>query len=120
MSINFNSRNRPPKGPLAQLLTLVGAVLALAAAFMFSLVFFAVLAIAGLGLWLYFWWTTRGLRRQMREQRADPRRARDFAGGPSAASGATNAAAESAESGDVIEGEAVRIFDEGKPPGGPL
>jgi hypothetical protein len=109
MSINFNSRRRPRQGPLAQLLTLFGAVLALVAAFMFSLVFFAVLAIAGLGLWLYFWWTTRGLRRQMREQRADPMRQRDFAAGPS---GATNAAA---ASGEVIEGVAVRVVDEGKP-----
>ena len=48
MSINFNSRGRQPKGLIAQLLTVIGGALVLGAAFMFSLVFFAVLAIAGL------------------------------------------------------------------------
>ena len=68
MSINFNSRGRQPKGLIAQLLTVIGGALVLGAVFMFSLVFFAVLAIAGLIFWLYFMWKTRALRRQMREQ----------------------------------------------------
>jgi hypothetical protein len=109
MSINFNSRGRPPKGLFSQLLTLIGAVLALAAAFMFSLVFFAVLAIAGLCLGLYFWWTTRGLRRRLREQRADPMGARNFSAEPSGA----------VAGGEVIEGEAVRVVDPGRHPGDP-
>lgn len=95
MSTNFNSRGRPPQGPVAQLLTVIGGALVLGAAFMFSLVFFAVLAIAGLIFWLYFMWKTRALRRQMREQQG------------AQAPGPTPPA-----SGDIIEGEAVRVVDE--------
>ena len=100
MSINFNSRGRQPKGLFAQLLTVIGGALVLGAAFMFSLVFFAVLAIAGLIFWLYFMWKTRALRRQMREQMDVQMDAQ--------ASGPASAPA----SGDIIEGEAVRVVDE--------
>ena len=96
MSINFNSRGRPPQGPIAQLLTVIGGALVLGAAFMFSLVFFAVLAIAGLIFWLYFMWKTRALRRQMREQ----------------LDAGARASASAPASGDIIEGEAVRVVDE--------
>ena len=99
MSINFNSRGRQPKGLIAQLLTVIGGALVLGAAFMFSLVFFAVLAIAGLIFWLYFMWKTRALRRQMREQLDAS--ARSQACSPSAPA-----------AGDIIEGEAVRVVDE--------
>ena len=99
MSINFSSRGRPPQGPLAQLLTVIGGALVLGAAFMFSLVFFAVLAIAGLIFWLYFMWKTRALRRQMREQL-------DAGAGAQASAPTTEA------SGEIIEGEAVRVVDE--------
>ena len=102
MSINFSSRGRPPQGPLAQLLTVIGGALVLGAAFMFSLVFFAVLAIAGLVFWLYFLWKTRALRRQMREQidaQMDAQRG-------------TQASGPAPTSGDIIEGEAVRVVDE--------
>jgi uncharacterized membrane protein YccC len=105
MSINFNSPGRPPKGPVAQLLALIGGVVVLTAAFMFSLVFFAVLAIAGLIFWLYFMWKTRALRRQMREH-LDAQR-----GAQASASAATPSAP---ASGEVIEGEAVRVVDEGR------
>ena len=100
MSISFNSRRRRPQGPVAQLLTVIGGALVLGAAFMFSLVFFAVLAIAGLIFWLYFMWKTRALRRQMREQMDVQMDAQ--------ASGPASAPA----SGDIIEGEAVRVVDE--------
>ena len=100
MSINFNSRGRRPQGPVAQLLTVIGGALVLGAAFMFSLVFFAVLAIAGLIFWLYFMWKTRALRRQMREQMDVQMDAQ--ASGPES----------SPASGDIIEGEAVRVVDE--------
>ena len=101
MSISFNSRGRPPQGPLAQVLTVLGGALVLGAAFMFSLVFFAVLAIAGLVFWLYFMWKTRALRRQMRQQ--FEREMGDQASAPNASSSA---------SADIIEGEAVRVVDE--------
>ena len=100
MSISFNSRRRPPQGPLAQLLTVLGGALVLGAAFMFSLVFFAVLAIAGLIFWLYFMWKTRALRRQMREQ-LDAERTVQASG-----------SASPPPAGDIIEGEAVRVVDE--------
>jgi len=98
MSINFSSRGRQPQGLLAQVLTVIGGALVLGAAFMFSLVFFAVLAIAGLIFWLYFMWKTRALRRQMREQLDAG--ARGSASPPPPASG------------EIIEGEAVRVVDE--------
>ena len=37
-------------------------------ALMFSVVLFAVLLTVGAAAWAYFWWKTRDLRRQMREQ----------------------------------------------------
>lgn len=107
MSISSNSRGRPPQGPLAQLLTVIGGALVLGAAFMFSLVFFAVLAIAGLIFWLYFMWKTRALRRQMREQI-------DAQMGAQSSGPATSAPA----SGDIIDGEAVRVVDEDRRIGG--
>jgi hypothetical protein len=107
MSISFNSRGRPPQGPLAQLLTVLGGALVLGAALMFSLVFFAVLAVAGLLFWLYFMWKTRALRRQMREQ-IDAQMGAQSSGPPTSAPA----------SGDIIDGEAVRVVDEDRRIGG--
>ena len=101
MSINFDSRGRPPKGPVAQLLAVIGGALVLGVALMFSLVFFAVLAVAGLIFWGYFMWKTRALRRQMRDHLDAQRRAQP-----------TEPAASAPASGEVIEGEAVRVVDE--------
>lgn len=39
-------------------------------ALMFSVVLFAVVLTVGLAVWGWFWWKTRDLRKQMREQRA--------------------------------------------------
>lgn len=103
MNTNFDPGRRPPKGPIAQLLAVIGGMLALAAALMFSLVFFAVLAVAGLSLWLYFWWTTRALRRQMREHAQS---------GAEASGAGAAAPSEPASGGATIEGEAVRVVDE--------
>lgn len=110
MNINFDAR-RPGKGPLAKLLALLGAVLALIAALMFSLVFFAVAAVAVLGLWGYFWWTTRALRRQMRAQ-LDAAQAR--AGAADSTMGAAAPGPDADPGGEIIEGEAVRVVDEGR------
>lgn len=46
---------------------LVGAAL-LVLGVMFSVVLLAVLAVAGLAAWGYFWWKTRKLRRALRER----------------------------------------------------
>ena len=86
-------------GPLSRLLTALIGILVLGAALMFSLVFFAVLAVAGVVFWLYFLWKTRALRRQMREQMDAQMDAQSS--GPAAPA-----------SGDIIEGEAVRVVDE--------
>ena len=99
MNINFNPAGRQPKGPVAQVLTAIFGVLFLAGALMFSLVFFAVIAVAGLVLWGWFWWKTRALRRQIREQMQ-------------AQSVEMDSAPES--EGKVIEGEVIRVVDEGK------
>jgi hypothetical protein len=102
MNINFNPAKQP-KGVLAQVLTLIVSAVLLVAALAFSAVFLAVIAVAGLILWIYFWWKTRALRAHLRlqmEQQADGQRP-DFK--PQAAEPA---------SGDIIEGEAVRVVDE--------
>ncbi len=98
MNINFDSAGRQPKGPVAQVLTVIVGVLFLAGALMFSLVFFAVIAVAGLVLWLWFWWKTRALRKQIREQmQAQSVEPPDL---------------EPMEKGEVIEGEVIRVVDE--------
>ena len=102
MSINFNSRGRPPQGLVAQVLTVIGGALVLGVALMFSLVFFAVVAVAGLIQWLYLWWKTRALRRLMREQAA---RQMNGQSPDSQAAGPDSG-------GEIIEGEAVRVVDE--------
>ena len=97
MNINFNRPPRSPKGILAQLFTVVVGAILLGAAFMFSLVFFAVLAISGVILWLYFWWKTRALRQQMRDQ--PPLSPADF----------VRPTENTPTSGEIIEGEATRV-----------
>ena len=102
MNTNFDPARRQPQGLLARVLTVVVGLLALAAAFMFSIVIFAVVAIVGLIVWLYFLWTTRALRQQIREQMREQMHAQD----------AAPKAAEPNPSGEVIEGESVRVVDE--------
>ena len=99
MSINYDPAGRQAKGPVAQVLTAILGVIVLAGALMFSLVFFAVIAVAGLVLWGWFWWKTRALRRQIREQMQAQSVEMDSA--PEA-------------QGEVIEGEVIRVVDEGK------
>ena len=100
MSINYDPAGRQAKGPVAQVLTAILGVIVLAGALMFSLVFFAVIAVAGLILWGWFWWKTRALRRQIREQmQAQSVDAPDF---------------EPMAEGEVIEGEVIRVVDEAK------
>ncbi|MBL8383822.1 MAG: hypothetical protein JNM90_12135 [Burkholderiales bacterium] len=77
---------------LRNLFAFVTGIVALAAAFMFSLVLLAVLLVVGVVVGGYFWWKTRALRRAMRE-----------AGGREAAM------RPGARGGEVIEGEAVVV-----------
>lgn len=60
-------RQSPQLGPLGKLLALVAGAILLVVGFLFSVVFLAIVAVAGLGVWTYFWWKTRKLRQAMRE-----------------------------------------------------
>jgi membrane protein implicated in regulation of membrane protease activity len=102
MNISFDPQGRPPQGPLARIAAVIVGLLLLAAGFMFSLVVFAVLAVVGLVLGVYFWWKTRAIRKMMREQAADPLRAQPPVPPPAA----------TGSGGQVIEGEAVRVPEE--------
>ncbi|MFZ4538317.1 hypothetical protein [Propionivibrio sp.] len=102
MNINFKAASRPPRGVLARILTIIVGLLVLATAFMFSLVFFAVVAVAGLVFWLYFWWKTRALRKQIREQ----------INAQMGAQANQHQASEPGSGGEIIEGEAVRVVEE--------
>ena len=118
MNINFRLPNQPGQGPLARVLALLGAALALALAFTFSLVFLAAVAVAGLLVWGYVWWKTRELRRQLRAAGIDGTNGINGLGGAGAcdgfarAAGQRDTAQESAATGEIIEGEAVRVVDE--------
>ena len=50
---------------LKNLLGLLTGAILLLLGFMFSVVILSVLAVIGLGVWIYFWWKTRALRRAM-------------------------------------------------------
>ncbi|MEO8411446.1 MAG: hypothetical protein ABI478_12830 [Propionivibrio sp.] len=119
MNTNFDPSQRRltgEKSVVAQILTVIVGLVVLTAAFMFSVVVFAVLAIVGLILWAYFWWKTRDLRQHLRErmqQQMDGTSGGPFdpAGSPSGRPAA----------GEVIDGEAVRVDEERnerKPPPG--
>ena len=96
MYLKFNGPGQNG-GPLSRLLAALIGILVLGAALMFSLVFFAVLAVAGLLFWLYFWWKTRALRQQMRDQ--PPLSPADF----------VRPTENTPTSGEIIEGEATRV-----------
>jgi Flp pilus assembly protein TadB len=85
---------------MARIAGAVFAVLAFGAALMFSVVFFAILALAALVFWGWWRWKTRALRQMMREQ------AEKF---ESAFDGMQKTAPKNA---NVIEGEAVRVDEE--------
>jgi len=101
MNTNFDPAGPPTHGVLTRLLGAFVGVVVLTATFMFSLVIFAVVAVAGLIFWLYFWWKTRELRQQMREQAAEQVGVRC----------AEPAGARSGAEGEIIEGEAVRVAE---------
>jgi Flp pilus assembly protein TadB len=65
-----NKRQLPSQGRgfLGRLLTAITSVAVLALAFMFSIVIFALVAIAVLAFGTYVWWKTRALRRVLREK----------------------------------------------------
>ena len=94
----------PGRGPglLTRLLSFLATAGLLALALTVSVVIFAVLAVAGMLVGVWFWWKTRALRRELKraeeEWRATPHGRTDAAGGTS-----------SAAEGVVIEGEVIRV-----------
>ncbi len=50
---------------LKNLLGLLTGAILLLLGFMFSVVILSVIAVIGLGVWIYFWWKTRALRQAM-------------------------------------------------------
>lgn len=60
-------RQSPQPGPLGKLLALMAGAILLILGFLFSVVFIAIVAFAGVAAWAYFWWKTRKLRQAMRE-----------------------------------------------------
>ena len=101
MRINFNAGRQKPQGVFARVLTAIVGVVVLIGAAMFSLVFLAVIAVAGLIFWGYFWWKTRAIRAQIEEQMRAQAQYRDT----------RSQTAGTASDGDVIEGEAVRVAE---------
>lgn len=55
-------------GPLGKAVALIVGAILLMLGFLFSLVLLAIIAVAGLAAFGYFWWKTRELRKVMREQ----------------------------------------------------
>ncbi len=108
MRINFNAGQQKPQGVFARVLTAIVGVVVLIGVAMFSLVFLAVIAVAGLIFWIYFWWKTRAIRAQIEQQMRAQAQYRS----------ADPQAAEPASEGDVIDGEAVRIVETDRMLGG--
>ena len=109
MNISFKLPPQPGQGPVARVLALLGAALALALALTFSLLFFVAVGLAALLVWGYVWWKTRELRRQLRAAGGEGINGID---GFARAAGQRDAAQDSAASGEIIDGEAVRVVDE--------
>ena len=80
-------------GFFGKVLGVVAGAALLVLGLMFSVVLLAVLVVAGLAAWAWFWWKTRNIRRQLREQPASAY------------------SAPSDDDGTIIEGEAVREND---------
>lgn len=89
----------PPANPPSLLRKIVGVIVTVAVAIvalMFSVVFFAVIAVIGVIAGTYLWWKTREVRKQMRafaEQNQSVTRA------------------QSASNDAVFEGEVIRVVD---------
>ena len=94
----MSNRPAPATGWLGKLLAVALAGVAIAAAFIFSIIFLAILAAAGVLVGGYLWFKTRALRRQLREQFAAMQ----------ARAAATQGQEAMRPQGDVIEGEFAR------------
>ena len=84
-----------PKNLFSKIITGIVSVVLLALAITFSLVFLAVLVVAGIIFWLYFWWKTRRFRHALENQISAAKSGTSVSHHPSG--------------GTIIEGEAVRL-----------
>ena len=98
INFNFDSSGRPPQSLAARIVGGVCAVIAFGVALMFSAVVFVGIVLAALAFWGYFWWKTRALRKQIREQMQ--------------AQSVEPPHLEPMEKGEVIEWEVIRVVDE--------
>jgi Flp pilus assembly protein TadB len=103
---SFNARTArmtlQPTGFFGKLFAIVGGTVLLVLGLMFSVVIIAVAVVLGLIIWGWFWWKTRALRQQMRDQMQQ----------------AAGTMHEAEPSGRVIEGEVIRRDDEPPVPPG--
>ncbi len=83
---------------LQRSVAIIATVAVAGVALMFSAVLLTFLAAAGSVLFIYLWWKTRALRRQLREQMKNHQ---PHPAGP----------AHESDRGQVIEGEAIRLDD---------
>lgn len=84
---------------MQQIFATIVAALLLIPLFMVSAVLFAIALLVGLGIFAWFWWRTRAMRRELRARMEQQQAAQD-ANRPQDASGI------------VIEGEVIRDPDE--------
>ena len=86
----------PGKSPglLRKLMALMVTVALVGLVLMFSAVLFVIILVVGTIAWVYLWWKTRELRKQMR----------DFASREAVQQ-------EKASGGEVFEGEVIRVVD---------
>jgi len=83
-----------PGGVLGRVAAFIGTVILAGIALLFGTVLFALVIAAGMIVWGYFWWKTRDLRKQLREQ-FDRSRAYQTTERPPAGA-------------DILEGEVIR------------
>lgn len=92
-SFYFSTSSNKTPGVLGKVVAFIMSVALFALAFMFSLAALAVVAVAGILFAGWFWWKTRAIRRQLREQ------------------GVVFETSQRSEGGQIIEGEVIRESD---------
>lgn len=100
-SFYFSTSSKKPSGFLGKVVAFFLSIGLFALAFMFSLAALAVVAVVGILFVIWFWWKTRALRRQLREQSV------------------VFETSESPRRGQVIEGEVIREYRESESSGKP-
>jgi hypothetical protein len=106
----FDSLRARAAGPIGRVLAVVAGSLVLVAALFVSAVVFSVLLVVGAVAGGWFWWKTRGLRREIRERLAQMQQMQSGQG-PGASAGwepSPRAAEAARRADDIIDGDFVR------------